>query len=218
MIVAAHPDDETIGCGGTLLKHRSAGDHVHWVIVTDIVKTALSFGISAETRRSEIESVALRYGFEGIHQLGLPAACLEQRSLHELVSALRHVIETVRPDNLLLPFRSDIHSDHRIVFKAAASSCKQFRCPWIRRIAMYETLSESEYAPLLGPDLFHPNTYTDISHWFNEKIEIMKIYSSEVMPDPWPRSPMAIEALARLRGSHIGVSHAESFMMIFERN
>jgi len=82
---------------------------------------------------------------------------------------------------------------------------------------MYETLSETEFAPALVENAFIPNTFVDITDYIDTKIEIMKIYETEIMPDPLPRSAHAIKGLAAFRGSRIGVKYAEAFMCIFQR-
>lgn len=114
-------------------------------------------------------------------------------------------------------FYQDVHSDHRIAFEAVYSCTKSFRKPYIEQIYMMETLSETEFAPAIPVLSFVPNVYVDITDFFEKKIEIMKLYDTEIMQAPYPRSLTTIESLARYRGSRAGVEFAEAFMLLYEK-
>ncbi len=126
------------------------------------------------------------------------------------------ILLEVNPNIVYLPYRRDVHTDHRIIFDAASSSLKWFRCPSIKRVLAYETLSETDMA--LNPDgnPFHPNVFVDISGFLEKKIEIMKIYHVELGAFPFPRSEEAIRGLAALRGAASGLKAAEAFMLLRE--
>lgn len=214
LVLAVHPDDETLGCGGTLLKLRAQGSELYWMIATAV---SVEGGYSEEfvaSRRREIEAVSEKYGFAGVHELGLPAARVETVPLGSIVGRIATVMKTIAPDTLFLPFCEDVHSDHRILFDAAFSCTKSFRQPSLRRIYMMETLSETEFAPPLAGRSYVPNTYVDISPYFEEKLDILKIFSSEVGEHPFPRSIANITALATYRGATAGCHYAESFMLM----
>lgn len=216
LAVAPHPDDETLGCGGALLRHRAEGDSVHWLIVTAM---APGLGVTltrAEERRKELREVAQRYGFAGVHELGLPSARLDTLPLGDVVGAIARVFGEVQPDTVYLPYRNDIHSDHAVVFDAAVACCKTFRYPYVRSVYCYETLSETEFG--LRPDDggFRPNLFVDIADWLEEKIFIMRLYAGEMAPFPFPRSEECLRALAMLRGSQAGSQAAEAFMVLKE--
>ncbi len=98
-------------------------------------------------------------------------------------------------------YSNDVHSDHRVAFEAVYSCTKSFRNSFIEAIYMMETLSETELAPAMQSTSFIPNVYVDITDYFNQKIEIMKLYETELMKEPYPRSLSSIEALAGVRGS-----------------
>jgi LmbE family N-acetylglucosaminyl deacetylase len=113
MVIAPHPDDETLGCGGTLLKEGAAGHSLHWVIVTDMSGNR-SYSQEQRTRRDdEIRVVSERYGFSSVVQLGHPTTRLDIVPRADLVGSLRGAIDVVKPDELYVPFRGDMHSDHR---------------------------------------------------------------------------------------------------------
>jgi lmbE-like protein len=212
LVVAVHPDDETLGCGGTLLKHKDNGDEIHWLICTKIDENNHYYTI----RENEIEQVSRLYGFDGTYSLGLKTMRVDEYSMSELVGQISKVINEVRPNIVYLPFKRDVHSDHRKVFEASYSCTKSFRYPFIKKIYMMETLSETEFAPSTKEDSFVPNSFVDVSEYFEKKIEIMKIFKSEVAGHPFPRSEKNIRALASLRGATCGCEYAESFMLLKE--
>jgi LmbE family N-acetylglucosaminyl deacetylase len=214
--IAVHPDDETLMCGGTLLKHKFNGDQIFWLIVTSI---STNFGWDKETvdkRQKEIMEVANLYDFNKIFQLDFPTTKLDEIPRGNIIAAIATVFNEVKPDIVYLPNRSDIHSDHQITFQAAYSCTKHFRFPFIQKVLMGETLSETEFAPGLSDSTFIPNVFIDISDYLDKKNEIMNIYASEIMSETYPRSIETMEALAKYRGSRISVKYAESFMLLYE--
>ncbi|WP_419782410.1 PIG-L deacetylase family protein [Malaciobacter marinus] len=214
LIVAVHPDDETLGCGGTLLKHKANGDEVHWLICTIIDKAHGYY----KTRKKEIEKVSTLYGFDSVHNLRLKTMQIDEYSMSELIGKISKVINEVQPNIIYLPFKGDVHSDHRKIFEAAYSCTKSFRYPFIKKIYMIETLSETEFAPSTKEDSFIPNIFVDISEYMHKKLEIMRVFDSEIAPHPFPRSERNLKALATLRGATCGCEYAESFVLLKEIN
>ncbi len=214
IIISAHPDDETLGAGGTILKHNENGDEVYWLIVTNVFE---SEGFSRErvlSRKQEIEEVSRLYSFKKVYNLEYPTMKLNDTILFELVNKISHIFQQLEPEIIYVMNRSDAHSDHRIVFDAVMSCTKSFRYPYVKKVLMYECLSETEFAPILPERVFQANYYVDISNFLNKKIEIMKIFDSELGEHPFPRSIKNIEALATFRGATVGVLYAEAFQMI----
>ena len=219
LVVAVHPDDETLGCGGTLLKHKENGDEIYWLIITTIKNgyKNLDLGFSKEViikREKEIKIVAKMYNFDEVFRLEFPTMRLDEISMSELIQSISDVFKKVKPNIVYLPFKNDVHSDHRKVFDATYSCTKIFRYPFIKKILMMETLSETDFADIINN--FIPNVFVDISEFFNKKLEIMKIYESEIGVHPFPRSEETIESLAKVRGAQAGCKYAESFMLLKE--
>lgn len=212
LVIAVHPDDETLGCGGTLLKHKANGDAIHWLICTTLEKEHHYFS----TRKKEIQDIAQAYNFNSIHQLDLQTMRVDEYSMSELVTQISAVVQKVQPNILYLPFANDVHSDHRKIFEAAYACTKSFRYPFIKKIYMMETLSETEFAPTCNNNGFIPNIFVNITPYFEKKLDIIKIYKSELAPFPFPRSLESIEALAKYRGSTCGYKYCESFMLLKE--
>ena len=173
LVISVHPDDETLGCGGSILKHLGQGDEVHCVFITG----------------------------GNIYQ-------------RQLIEALSKIVSIVQAQVLYIPNRSDAHSDHRAVFSAIMACSKNFRYPFIEQILMCEVISETDFAPILGENTFSPNYFIDISEVFIKKIEILKMFGSELLPYPMTRNQSAIEALNRYRGTLINAEYAEAFMSI----
>jgi LmbE family N-acetylglucosaminyl deacetylase len=216
LVVAVHPDDETLGCGGTLLKHKDNGDQIFWLIVTSVSEEQGFDKKVVERRDREIEEVKAQYRFDEVYSLNYPTMHLDEIPLFDLITSIGQVVDKVKPNIIYLPFKNDIHSDHRIAFQAAYSCTKPFRYPFIKRIMMMETLSETEFVPAIKEDYFVPNSFVDISGFIDRKIEIMNIYGSEIGKHPFPRSKKNIEALANFRGAMSGCSYAESFTLLKE--
>ena len=215
-VVAPHPDDETLGCGGTLLKHIACGDRVHWIVFTGI---STELGFSEERVRSrevEIRHVAESYGFVSTHRLDFPTMQLDRISKADMVGALGAVVKQIGAQMLYVPYRNDAHSDHAAVFDACAACTKTFRYPSVQSVRAYETLSETEYGVKPEDAGFRPNLFVDIAGFLDKKLEIMSIYASEMAPFPFPRSDVALRAQAQLRGTQCGAFAAEAFMLLKE--
>lgn len=217
LAIAPHPDDETLGCGGTLLKHKAAGDDLHWLIVTRAYEPQWTAQVLQDKER-EIQSVGEAYGFQKTLRANLPTARLDTVAQFDLIDELKKAIDEVRPDVIYLNHAGDIHSDHRITFYGVMSALKSFnsRKHGVQRLLSYETLSSTEAAPPNSGSSFVPNVFSDVTSFIERKLEIMSLYASEVQPCPMPRAPENIRALARYRGATIGVDYAEAFMLVRE--
>jgi LmbE family N-acetylglucosaminyl deacetylase len=216
LVVAPHPDDETLGCGGTLLKHVQRGDKIHWLIFTAISEDNGYSRAQIDKRNCEITAVAQAYGFSSVQQLQLPTTRLDTLPLGDMIAQASQIMNQIRPEILYLPFPGDVHSDHRIVFEVMMACTKQFRYPWVRRVLAYETLSETDFGinPII--DHFRSNVFIDISEFLERKIEIMNIYQGEFKEFPFPRSEQAVRALAQVRGAAANCRACESFVLLKE--
>lgn len=217
LVIAPHPDDETLGCGGTMLRARARGDEVNWLIVTAVTEAA---GFSVEqvvTRRQEIAAVANALDVTRTIELEHATAALDQLPLGQLISEIGAVVSNVEATDIYLPFRRDAHSDHAIVFDAGAACSKWFRYPSVSRVLAYETPSETDFD--IAPDStgFRPNVFVDVTPWLDEKLCAAQIFESEFKAHPFPRSVESMRALATLRGAASGFHAAEAFMLLRER-
>ena len=141
LVIAPHPDDETLGCGGTLLRHVNQGDNVYWLIGTTIDESQGFSSNSIEIRKSEIQKVAKLFGFSGYKQIKFKTTELDQYPLGELISQIGNYVNEIKPNTLYLPYRNDVHSDHARIFDACMPFTKSFRYPYVKKIYLYETSS-----------------------------------------------------------------------------
>jgi LmbE family N-acetylglucosaminyl deacetylase len=212
LVITPHPDDEVLGCGGTIAKFSANGWEVHNCIVTEAYLPDWSEDF-IRSRMKEIEAANKILGVKKTHFLSFPAAKLDTVLHKELNESISGVVNEVTPDVVFIPHRGDLHMDHRLVFESSLVALRPLSCN-ATKVLSYETLSETEWGWATSP--FTPNIYVDISSTIGQKIEAMKAYGSEVKQPPHPRSFDVIEYLARKRGSEIGVKFAETFMLIRE--
>ena len=214
IVISAHPDDEILGAGGTLLKHIDNGDKVYWLITTNVFE---EHGFSKErvrSRQTEIGQVAEMIGFSKVFKLSYPTMSLSSSTIIKMVPEISDIFNEVQPEVIYCLNRSDAHSDHRVTFDAVMACTKSFRYPYVKKILMYECISETEFAPALPEKTFLPNYFVDISDYHSLKLEIMGVYKSELGEHPFPRSLRNMEALATFRGASVGVDYAEAFQLI----
>lgn len=214
LVVSAHPDDEVLGCGGTVLKHRAAGDEVAWLIVTNALESQGFPADAVAARQREIAEVNERFGFSRLDMLDYPTMQLDSTTLIGMVPRISKIFSEYKPEVIYVMNRSDAHSDHRIIFDAVVACTKSFRYPYVKQVLMYECLSETEFAPALPEKAFIPNYFVDVTPYHAEKLAIMGIYASEMGEHPFPRSLRNMEALATYRGASVGVEYAEAFQLI----
>ncbi len=217
LVVSAHPDDETLGCGGTILRHVAEGEEVHWIVLTRAFEPRWPKKTVRE-KAMEIEEVSKAYKMSSVTKLCFPSTSLEKCPLEDIMEGLRSTISNVCPETVYTVHEGDAHTDHQVAFRASLSVLKAFymREYGVRRILSFETLSSTDAAPPRQNTLFVPNVYVDITPFMKRKIEIMRIYKSEMQREPLPRSPTSILALGRYRGATIGVKYAEAFALIRE--
>jgi N-acetylglucosamine malate deacetylase 1 len=217
LAIAVHPDDETLGCGGPLLRLAEEGASLHWLLLTSIHP---SFGTPEQAARQarQIEAVRAAFPFVTFDWLKHPTAELERVPMGQLVGQIREIVAQVRPEVVFIPNRSDAHSDHRIAFQASHAVLKSFylKALGVRRVLLCEVISETDAAAPLPENAFIPNVFVDISATLERKLEIMSQFQSEVHPEPGPRSLSAIRAQARCRGATVGAEYAEAFMLLRE--
>jgi LmbE family N-acetylglucosaminyl deacetylase len=217
LVIAPHPDDEVLGVGGTLLRRKAEGVKVAWLIVTAISVQSGWSDEKVNQRADEVKRVSELFGFDEVFTLNFPTTQLDRIPMSDLVAGISGVFRVFEPEEVFVPHPSDVHTDHRMVFDAAASCTKWFRYPSVKRVLAYETLSETDFG--LGTDQgFRPNVFIDIEPFLADKLLAMEIYASELGVFPFPRSHEAIRALTALRGAASGFKAAEAFELLRERS
>lgn len=212
-IVTPHCDDETIGCGGTILKHVKNGDQVFWIIVTKPHKRIGFDNIKLKKHAEIIKKISTIYKFQKTYELNFPAAELDTIPQKEIISKITKIYNDEKIQVVYQPFYGDVHGDHKIISECSTSSVKWFRNNSVEKVLEYETISETDFS-LNDKNIFFPNMFVDISEFIENKIDICKIYKDEFGEHPFPRSLKNIESLSILRGSSSGFKHAEAFKIL----
>ena len=213
LVIAPHPDDEVLGCGGTIARMAQEGHDVTVAIVTR--GTPLFPASQVRRVRAEARKAAQFLGVRTLRFLDLPVTTLHLIPEHKLNATFSRLVDEFRPELVFLPFPGDRHEDHRQIFDAAMIALRpDGRRPLVRRVACYETVSETHWtAPGMEPP-FQPNWFVDIGSSLRDKLDAMRLYQSQLNEGIPARSLEAIDALARFRGSVAGLEAAEAFWTV----
>jgi LmbE family N-acetylglucosaminyl deacetylase len=217
LVVAAHPDDEVLGCGGTIARYAAAGDDVNILIVAE-------GATSRDDTNSEMVAAlkqcaakaALMLGAKPPIMLGLPDNRLDSMDRLDVIKAIERHIEEIGPNTVYTHHGGDLNIDHRIVYEAVITACRPVPGSSVRQIFSFETVSSTEWAtPSIG-HAFSANHYVQISDQMETKIRAIQAYETEMRPFPHARSLESVKTVARLRGSQVGVEEAEAFQTELE--
>jgi len=214
LVISAHPDDETLGCGGTTLRHGDNGDEIYWCYFTLYFCNSTSQFI--KKRESTVDKVSQTYGFKNKFFLKFFAGELDKVGIRAMVDKLSDVIQSVKPEIIYSVGYTDVNSDHGCVYKALMIATKPSYTPFVKKILLYEVLSSTNWSFPEINRTFLPNVYIDVSNYIERKVEIMKLFKEELKHYPHPRSKDAIVALAKYRGSSVNLKYAEAFMLMRE--
>ena len=213
LVVAPHADDEILGVGGTIAKYINEGHDVFVCIVTRGHPSMFSQEVINKLR-CETKNSHKYLGIKETFFLELPAVLLSETPRHQINKKINDVINVVKPDVVFIPHFGDMHQDHYIVSQSAMVAVRPIMQHKVLEVYSYETLSETEWNTPHASNAFIPNTYVDISNYLEKKLKAMSYFTTQLNKFPHPRSLEAIESLARLRGSTIGVNAAEAFCLI----
>lgn len=216
LIISPHPDDEILGCGGTLINEKEKDNKIFWIIITKMSKRLGYNKIEIQNRDKEIVNIKDKLKINRVEKYNFDTGSLNKSNLTNLIQMLKVSINKIKPEKIFVPYIYDAHSDHFFLTYAINSISKSFRFSFIRKIMMYETLSETNFNFTQRP--FKANVYHDISKNINHKLALAKIYKTEIKKHPFPRSLSAIKSLAKIRGSESGFKYAEAFELLFEKN
>ena len=213
LVLAPHPDDEVLGCGGTMARLAQLGCAVHVGIVTRAEPPMFAAEFLATSRREAAAAHDLLEVTQA-HYLDLPAAELDGISHAVMNRSIGELVERIAPDVLFIPFVGDVHIDHQRVFQSAMVAARPRSRAAPRAVLAYETLSETNWnAPYLTPG-FLPNLFVDISDTLQRKLDAFARFESQQKPAPHERSVAALTALATLRGATVHRHAAEAFVTI----
>lgn len=213
LIVAAHPDDEVLGCGGTIAGHSRAGDRVAVLILADGVGSRGEEGKAAalEERRVAAHRAGAILGVSDVTLLSYPDNRMDAVPLLDVVQDIEGAMVRRRPTIVYTHCSGDVNVDHACTHNAVIAACRPFPGQMVQRLLFFETPSSTEWRPVSSRPPFAPNLFTDISATLAAKLEAMAAYSRELRDFPHPRSLAGIEHLARWRGASAGLAAAEAF-------
>jgi len=214
LVVAAHADDEALGCGGTIAKHATEGDQVHVVFVADGVTSRNGAEPTDLLQRQQAtERARCILGISSITFLNLPDNRLDGLPLLDVVQPLEALIGNLAPDIVYTHHYGDLNVDHRIVHKAVMTACRPMPGSTVREIFAFEVMSSTEWAsPGLAP--FLPNFFVDITAQLESKMQALEAYMLEMRTSPHSRSLEHMRCLAEHRGFCVGSAAAEAFMVM----
>jgi LmbE family N-acetylglucosaminyl deacetylase len=210
-VIAPHPDDETLGAGGTIARFADKGVEVSVLIVSGHLPPLYPQEVFETTRR-EADTALRTLGATGWKFLKIPATKVHEMPFAELTDKISGYVRETNPEVVLIPF-PDRHIDHRFVFDSAMVVCRPTHPKAPRLVLAYETLSETHWnAPGIEP-MFTPDFFVDITDYIERKRAALECYASQISGSP-ARSIDACLALSRFRGSQNGCGHAEAFKVI----
>ncbi|MBF8983784.1 PIG-L family deacetylase [Lutibacter sp. B2] len=208
LIIAAHPDDELLGCGGTIALHAMQGDKVTVVIVCE--GESLRYSHEGVGQQENIYSAAAILGVTDVRLLGFPDQQLDKYTLTEIISPLEQIVSEIKPEIVYCQYGGDINRDHKILFEAASVALRPI-VEYLEVFYSFYTVSSTEWA---YPRTFIPDTWVDITSTIDKKLEAFSCYKSEIREYPHPRSIETLKYSANFYGSQCCINSAEVFMTI----
>jgi N-acetylglucosamine malate deacetylase 1 len=219
LVVAAHPDDEVLGCGASMAKWAKTGKEVHVVILAEGATSRekernrknhlndISCLAHSAQKSSEILNV------KSVELLDYPDNRMDSVDLIDVVKTVENYVEKLKPEVVVTHHFGDLNIDHQITHQAVITACRPMYHQTVKRILSFEVPSATEWQSHTVNNQFNPNWFENISEFLVFKIEALKAYQSEMREWPHPRSLKAVEHLARWRGASIGCDAAEAFML-----
>ena len=222
LVVAAHPDDEVLGCGASVAKWADAGKEVHVVILAEGA-TSRDSARNPESRIEELstleksaQSAGKILGVTSVRLLNFPDNRMDSLDRLDVIKTVEEQIELVKPETVVTHHSGDINIDHQITHQAVVTACRPQPRESVRRLLVFEVPSSTEWQPPNTSPVFRPNWFEDVSKTLESKLQALEIYAEEMRTWPHSRSLQAVEHLARWRGSTVGCEAAEAFILLRE--
>jgi LmbE family N-acetylglucosaminyl deacetylase len=214
LVVAAHPDDEALGCGGTMARHAAEGDSVYVLFMTNGVDARQNVNNNDAGVRSEAAEKACKIlGAKEYIYYDFPDNRLDTVALLDITQSIEKVISRIQPEIIYTHHIGDLNIDHRRTHEAVMTACRPQPGFCVNELYAFEVLSATEWnTPNVNP--FIPNYFVDITTYIEDKLHSLKEYSLEMKSPPHTRSEKHIQSLAEHRGNSIGICYAEAFTLI----
>ena len=211
VVISPHPDDETLGVGGTIKKFSSLGVDVSVLIISGHLPPLYRLDAFQKTQNEALNAFEI-LGVKHNEFLKIPATYVHQEERSSLYKKINDFVSHFSPELVLIPF-PDRHIDHRIIFDGSVVACRPVKNNFPKFVLMYETLSETHWNVAGAEHTFNPDFFVDISHQINDKIDAVSCYESQIKNN-LSRSSDAVKALAKFRGSQNGCNFAEAFKTV----
>lgn len=217
LIFAAHPDDEVLGCGGTIAKLADMGADIHIIFFTDGVMSRIenekTRQITLDTRRNCAQMACDILGAKSVFFGDFPDNCMDTVPLLEITRLVEKFVVQYQPEMILTHHAGDVNIDHRRLHEAVVTACRPQHKHPVKTLLCFEVPSSTEWQLPGSAPIFAPNWFVNISETLDRKLAALEIYSAELRPWPHPRSQKGVEHLAHWRGATVGVDAAEAFIL-----
>jgi LmbE family N-acetylglucosaminyl deacetylase len=219
LIIAAHPDDEVLGCGGTIARLCKDGHRVTVAILGEgvtsrSVKREEADPKEVENLRRKSLKASKILGAADVRFFGLPDNRFDTLALLDVVKNIEGLLEEFQPVVVYTHYSGDLNVDHQVTFRAVLTATRPIMGGTVTRLLSFEVPSSTEWSFGRIGSQFNPNYFVDVDETLETKIEAMACYEGEVREFPHPRSPEALRVLARNRGAAVGMSAAEAFEVV----
>jgi N-acetylglucosamine malate deacetylase 1 len=212
LVIAAHSDDEALGCSGVIARHVAEGDNVHLLFMTDGVSSRPGRRDDKKRLTAAQESADI-LGVSSVQQFDFPDNEMDAVALLDVVKAIEEVIDKLRPGIIYTHHIGDLNVDHKVTHKAVITVCRPQPDFCVKEVYTFEVLSSTEWsAP--GVEVFSPNVFIDITDYIDIKKQVLEVYSEEMRQPPHSRSINNALRLNALRGNSVGIDYAEAFELV----
>ena len=212
LIIAAHPDDEMLGCGGTIVKLKERND-ISVIFLTNGVSSRTKNKKAINTRKNECFGLFKKLNLAKPKILNFPDNQLDKVPLLKIIKKIETVIKKLKPNIIFTHYENCLNIDHQITYRATLTACRPLKTNPVKTILSFEILSSTDWASFRTKN-FQPNFYVNISNQIKDKLKFLKFYKSEIKKYPHSRSLKAVEALAKIRGTSSGYNFAEGFYLV----
>jgi LmbE family N-acetylglucosaminyl deacetylase len=213
LVIAAHPDDEVLGCGGTINRHVDSGDTVNVLFMSDGVTSRNINGLEQDSRNQSAFEACSILGTQEPNFLDYPDNKMDSLALLDIVQAVEGIINNLKPDIIYTHHSGDLNIDHRITHQAVMTACRPQPNFSVKEIYSFEVLSSTEWQTQ-DKLPFLPNYFIDIAPFIENKRKALHVYSSEMHAEPHSRSIENVLRLNAVRGNSVGLYYAEAFMVL----
>ncbi|MDH5189726.1 MAG: PIG-L family deacetylase [Gammaproteobacteria bacterium] len=212
VVIAAHPDDEVLGCGGTIIKHVESGDSVSVIILADGEASRGKKEQKRDARHEELKMAAKILGVSNVSYMNYPDQKMDIIPFLDIVQSIEKALEKLSPTIIYTHHGGDLNLDHKITYRAVMTACRPLPDSKIKGIYSFEVVSSTEWG-LSTESQFRPTKACDITVQLDKKIEALKCYKRELREFPHPRSIEGVIGLAKTRGMQFGLDAAEVFIV-----